>query len=185
MPRPPQTLHLKYKKQDIVQPDFYFPLEDVLDDSTLYDHFLRYLVRVVCSENLRFLRAVRVFKERLASPQSARRAEASDWAWTIFRFFLNPNASYEISIEHNERRNIMRQLAVPTVDMFADVERRTAQLLKLHYDTYRRQAGEYAMLKSKAIEAIARGSTDTGGGPQQASAASTKPSSSKNFSCFG
>ena len=152
-------------RKQIMDPNFYFSLEDVLNDKLLFRGFSQYLANIRALENLRLVRAVRYFKELINQQQleqqqpqkkktgaalSKSGKQADDMAWSIYHYFMVPGACFEISVSTAELRDIMRRLALPQADMFATAENNAFILLKQHYKDFKTHA-DYQDLKKSAV----------------------------------
>jgi hypothetical protein len=128
-------------------------LQDMLEDRICFREFFRYLQSCIVSENLRFIRALQVFKSLMGSRDRIAQQQGVEWAWRIYKFFIAPYSAYEISVSDKGRRDIMRQLADPCPDMFDTLERRTMDMLKVHFNSFRNKK-EYAALNSVVLDAM-------------------------------
>lgn len=165
-------------------------LQDMLDDRVCFREFFRYLQSCIVAENLRFIRALQVFKSLLGSRDRATHQQGIEWAWKIYKFFIAPYSAYEISVADKTRRDVMRLLADPRVDMFEVLERRTMDMLRVHFNTFRNKK-EYAALNSVILDAIEfqgddpayRSRSHSAGGGPRSGKGGLPPS--RSWGCFG
>lgn len=147
----PDTILSKYTLAEL-EMGVQFTLEDMLQDKTCFKEFFRYLQSCILSENLRFIRALQIYKEHISSSDVTMRRKGMEWAWSVYKFFLAPYSAFEISISHQARREIMRQLADPKITTFDAIERTTMELLRVHYNTFRTKR-DYANLGQVILKA--------------------------------
>lgn len=114
-----------------------FTLQDMLEDKTCFKEFFRYLQSCILSENLRFIRALQIYKAHISGTDAGTRRRGVEWAWQLYKFFIAPYSAFEISVSHQARRDIMRQLADPNINTFDTIERTTMELLRVHFNTFR------------------------------------------------
>jgi hypothetical protein len=156
-----------------------FTIDDMLEDRVCYREFFRYLQKCIVSENLRFMRCVRLFKDYISSDRAEDKVYGVEWAWTLYKFFLAPYSAYEISVAHNVRRDIMRQLASPDFATFNVVERPTLALLKVHYNNFKSKP-EYEKISAVLLAHKEFGSSESGIDDEKA-----MRKASTGFGCFG
>ena len=132
----PDTILSKYTPAEL-EMGVQFTLDDMLQDKTCFKEFFRYLQRCILSENLRFIRALQIYKAHISSPDVSMRRKGMEWAWAVYKFFIAPYSAFEISVSHQARREIMRQLADPNINTFDVIERTTMELLRVHYNNFR------------------------------------------------
>lgn len=113
-----------------------FTLQDLIDDQILYGEFLKYLEKIVSSENLLCLRAIRIFKESFLSTIPTEKSKAFDNAWIVYRYFIASGSPFEISISHRKKKEVMRRLADPHLHIFDSIEQSAFSALKTHYSSY-------------------------------------------------
>lgn len=128
-------------------------LSDMLEDRVCFREFFRYLQSGIVSENLRFIRALQVYKTHITSTDRVLYNQGVEWAWKIYKFFIAPYSAYEISVADKTRRDIMRQLADPDVGIFDPLERTTMNTLRVHFNIFRNRK-EYAALNSVVLDTV-------------------------------
>lgn len=187
LPALPMIIATRYTLSEL-QNGVPLTLQDMLEDRVCFREFFRYLQSGIVSENLRFIRALQVYKLHINSRDKAQRALAIEWAWRIYKFFIAPYSAYEISVADTTRRDIMRQLADPTPTMFDTLERTTMDMLRVHFNLFRNKK-EYAALNGVLLDAVEfQGDDHSAGGrgigPRGISAGSN--TYSKHWTgCFG
>lgn len=138
IPPPPYTIHNKFTVKELKQTTKpTYTLADFLGDKILYSEFLRHLNRAVCSENLRFIRALAVYAENINSPDAANKVFAVEFAWKIFRSFIAVGSLYEISVSDRMRHDILRDMAQPMATTFQEAEKITMDSLKILFEQYK------------------------------------------------
>lgn len=125
----------------------------MLEDRTCFREFFRYLQSCIVSENLRFVRAVQVYKALMESRDPSVRQQGAEWAWRIYKFFIAPYSAFEISVADKTRRDIMRSLADPNATIFDPLERTTMEMLRVHFTAFRNKK-EYAALNGVVLDAM-------------------------------
>jgi len=186
LPPPKDTAHVKFPLELLQSEDFCieFQLQDFLLDKTLYREFFKYLQVCILSENLRCVRAIHVFKEHLDSPEASHRAEATEWAWTIYIYFVAPHSAYEISASHNTRRAIQRLLATPHRAMFGEIDKTCMDTLRVHFNTFRTRK-EYTQLRERLIELHQQIAQETGDKKKPLTGKNSPNGPPSVFGCFG
>ena len=89
-------------------------LKNILDDSQLFVAFEAFLVREFCSENLLFLKSVRIFEhqyETLSQPENKAAAKR------IFLDFIDSSSPIEINISFQTKNDIIEALKESTITM--------------------------------------------------------------------
>jgi len=152
LPALPLVITKRYKLAEL-QNGVPLTLQDMLDDRLCFREFFRYLQSCIVSENLRFIRALQVFKSLSDSRDKTQRQQAEEWAWRIYKFFIAPYSAYEISVSDKTRRDVMRQLADPKRDIFDTLERTTMDMLRVHFNNFRGKK-EYAALNGVLLDAV-------------------------------
>ncbi|KAJ1438379.1 hypothetical protein B484DRAFT_477170 [Ochromonadaceae sp. CCMP2298] len=140
VPTPTASLVSTYTLQQLSE-GVRFTLAQVLEDRTLYAGFFRYLSSSFSSENLRFVRAVTLFRRFASDTREDKRAEV--WAFKIYRNFIVPGSPYEICITPHIRRDLERRLATPIYSTFRDAEETALQTLRGKFVDFARTT-EYA-----------------------------------------
>ena len=179
MPPPPPVVHLRYTPAQMKKTGFEYTIEDCMEDALLYAKFLKFLNRSINSENLRFLRSVAVFQEKISSDKRSEQAEGRDLAWIILQYFIAPTSAFEISISHAARRQVMRHMARPTYEMFDDLVKPTLQLLRVHFESFRKYA-EFKELPALVLESLPQRIKQQKADAQAAKAAAKKSASAGN-----
>lgn len=152
IPAPRYTLTCVYTKNQLLEEDaLLFTLDEILADSFLYAEFMKYLNRSFASENLRFIRAVYLFKKSIGAKDGDRIRKASDWAFKVFQNFIIAGSAYEICVTKAVQREIARNIATPHLLMFQVAEKSTMATLKLLFESYRKTP-EYLSLRVKIAE---------------------------------
>lgn len=152
--------------------------QDMLEDKICFKEFFRYLQSCIVSENLRFIRALQVYKEHIISTDDSLKRHGVEWAWTIYKFFIAPYSAYEISVSHTARRDVMCQLADPTVNTFDVIERYTLDLLRVHFNTFRNKK-EYTNMNAVILQTIEFNN------PNDTSSEMVIVKTSRTIGCFG
>lgn len=182
--KPPSIIFTRYNPRDIERGEIRFTLQDLVEDHILYTEFLKYLEKIVSMENLLCLRAINIFKEAIVSKSREEKASALDHAWTIYKFFVAAGSSYEISISYALRKDLMRKLADPTVNMFEAMEQSAFSALRTHYQTYTttkeyQELGKVCVAKRASVVASSTASSST------ANAGGASSNKSSSVGCFG
>jgi hypothetical protein len=128
-------------------------LDDMLEDRICFREFFRYLQSCIVSENMRFVRALHVYKSLIDSRDKGVHQQGVEWAWRIYKFFVAAYSAYEISVADKTRREVMRHLADPNINIFDPLERSTMDILKAHFATYRTKK-EYAALNHIILDSM-------------------------------
>lgn len=179
LPPLPNVITSRYTLQELLG-GAKLTFADMLEDKICFKEFFRYLQSCIVSENLRFIRALQVYKEHITSADETRRRLGVEWAWSIYKFFIAPYSAYEISVAHTARRDVMRHLAHPTVNTFDAIERYTLDLLRVHFNNFRNKK-DYANINSVILQTLEfNGQTDMSGGDMVIVKTSRLP-----FGCFG
>jgi len=134
--KPPFIILQRYQLKEIEKNLIKFNLNDLIDDQILYTEFLKYLEKIVSSENLLCLRAIRIFKEVTTSLLPLERAKSFDQAWIVYRYFIASGAPYEISISYRKKKEVMRKLADPQLNIFDAIESSALSALRSHFTNY-------------------------------------------------
>jgi hypothetical protein len=134
--KPPFIILQRYTLKEIGKNVIKFKLSDLIDDQILYGEFLVYLEKIVSSENLLCLRAIRIFKDSITSQSREEKSKAFDHAWIVYKYFVASGSPYEISIAARRKKEVMRQLASPTERIFDAIEQSALSVLKTHYANY-------------------------------------------------
>jgi hypothetical protein len=134
--KPPFVILQRYQLIEIEKNVIKFTLQDLLEDQILYTEFLKYLEKVIASENLLCIRAVRMFKDSMFSQIPHERAKSLEYAWIVYRFFIASGSPYEISISHREKKEILRHLADPPYPIFDSIEQSTLTALQTHFAAF-------------------------------------------------
>eukprot|EP01038_Epipyxis_sp_PR26KG_P004350 gene4350-6154_t len=161
---PPHTINHKYSRQELKSGKVKFSLNEFLEDKALYTEFLKYLCKIVSSENLRCLRAIEMFQNEFnleTTNNQLNHMKSTELAWTIYKYFVAPGSAYEISTSQRIRKEVMRTLATPSYDMFVEVYQSALSSLRVHFASYAKtheynQLAEYILTKqeSKSMRSI-------------------------------
>lgn len=127
LPKPDRHIHQRYTKQQLLSGRVLFSLAEIIDDGTLYEEFFKYLQSCVSDENLRCIRALNIYKEKLSQ----------EYAVLIYRYFVAHGAPFEICISHLHANEILRGLADPYPTLFDAVEKSAMDALQTHFQNYR------------------------------------------------
>ena len=113
---------------------------DLFHDRILYEEFLKYSKRIYSEENVYLARAISIFKCYFSHADPAILATgkvppaAEDQAWLLFRFFIAPGSTYEVSgLSMRRRKEIMHKLAHPEPEMFLQIEKSIHRLVRNQY----------------------------------------------------
>ena len=109
-------------------------LQDILQDSILYNGFLKYTKTIFTEENLYFARAITLFKLSFINNKNTK--DSINYSWLIFRYFICMNSIYEISINTRKRKEIMQSLANPDYTLYDNLEYSVYNILRPHYAAY-------------------------------------------------
>jgi hypothetical protein len=126
----------RYQLKEIEKNLIKFSLNDLIEDQILYTEFLKYLEKIVSSENLLCIRAIKIFQESFVSTLSSENAKIFDNAWLVYRYFIASGSPYEISISYRKKKEVMRRLANPHLHLFDSIEQSALSALKSHYSSY-------------------------------------------------
>lgn len=61
---------------------------------------------------------------------------AYEIAWTIYKFFIAPGSSFEVSSNHQMKNDVMRDLANPKLNTFDNIEQSALSQLRIHYNRF-------------------------------------------------
>ena len=113
---------------------------DLFHDRILYQEFLKYSKRIYSEENVYLARAISMFKCYFSHADPVILAAgkvppaAEDQAWLLFRFFIAPGSTYEVSgLSMRRRKEIMHKLAHPEPEMFLQIEKSIHRLVRNQY----------------------------------------------------
>jgi hypothetical protein len=134
--KPPFIILQRYQLKEIEKNVIKYTLNDLLDDQILYSEFLKYLEKIVSSENLLCIRAIKIFQESFLSAIPSENAKIFDNAWLVYRYFIASGSPYEISISYRKKKEVMRRLADPHLHLFDSIEQSALSALKSHYSSY-------------------------------------------------
>jgi hypothetical protein len=148
IPPPFPTILERYSEEEINSGSVLFTLDDLLHDECLYREFFVYMSAQVSTENLLCYRAIEIYKD-FFDDNELNKTDIEDWAWTIYRFFVAANSSYEISVSYKKRKEIMSRLVSPGELLFERVQASAKSALKQHFEQYQLTAA-YAALWEKA-----------------------------------
>lgn len=158
VPGPPTSI-VSQCPADTLNDKRLFTLEEILTDKTLYADFLSYLTRAIQVENLLCIRMIEIFEEMVvmampapssSSSTSAKAGSSSKLlpspaatdaikahAWTIYRYFVAPCASLEVSLYSRHKKELMIGLANPKSGLFIELEKSARSMLSVSFNTYR------------------------------------------------
>ena len=124
-----------------------FSLEEIIGCLQLYNVFLAFLRRRVCSENLICVRMIAIFEDQVEEEREGMEGTqtAQQTALKIYRYFVAPGSAFEVSLQHAKRKHVMRDMARPKLHTFEFVRRSAYDQLKIHFDQFV-QTPEYAHL---------------------------------------
>lgn len=145
----------------------------------LYSQLLKYLKRVVATENLLCLRAIDIYcglfdkvGDKHKSLVVAHAFDASpdtkvhetvrkvvEQSWLIYLYFLAPNSCYEVGVSHRTSRSVGRYMAVPRKEMFEPVKQDILSTFMHHFKSFLNDTAEFtelvAMVKQKYMDQLA------------------------------
>lgn len=133
---PDHTIKNKYRTEQMKEEGFVFnKIEDWLEDRILYDTFLKYLDRKVCSENLRCVRFIDHFRSLMNSCalDASIYPQAYEMGWTIYKYFIAEDSSYEVSLSSRRRKEVCRELAKPNKNTFDKLEKSCMAVVKGYF----------------------------------------------------
>ena len=92
-------------------------------------------------------------KDMEAQQDAERKAQKiEDQAWLIYQFFVAKGSALEITLMQKHREDIMKQLAVPTLHMFDNLEAAARTQLDFIFTNYKRANQEsYVTWESRAL----------------------------------
>jgi len=153
VPGPRHTLTAMYTKNQLLESEsaVLFTLDQFLSDNFLYVEFMSHLKRLSASANLRFIRAVHIFKKSFANTDLSTHKKAADWAFKVYLNFLRPGSAYEVRVTEIIRRDVARTLASPHLDLFQNVEKEIWRTLEALFGAYI-LTPEYSQLRLKLVE---------------------------------
>uniref|UniRef100_A0A7S3HLQ8 RGS domain-containing protein n=1 Tax=Spumella elongata TaxID=89044 RepID=A0A7S3HLQ8_9STRA len=153
VPGPRHTLTAMYTKNRLLEsePAVLFSLDQFLSDNFLYVEFMSHLKRLSASANLRFIRAVHIYKKSFTNTDLSTHKKAADWAFKMYLNFLRPGSAYEVRVSEILRRDIARNLASPHIDLFQHVEKEISSILDGLFAAYM-LTSEYTNLRLKLAE---------------------------------
>jgi hypothetical protein len=160
IPLPKHSVYGHYTKEVLLRENnpVLFPLSDVLIDGVLYGAFLKYLNKSHASENLRFIRALHIFKEYILSGTKEDMKNADVWAFTMFQNFVLQGSAYELCLSRAVCNEVARSIACPHVDMFKDIEKSSMEALRFLFTSFT-QLPEYTELRLKVVASASGGSS--------------------------
>lgn len=117
-------------------------LDNYCRDMFLYEKFLKYLQKSVCDENLLCYRAIDMFKQNMTadSGSSSRQEDCAAMGWIVYFYFLCVGASHEVSVSHDVRNNISRNMCKLDVHTFDDIQKSIRLMLEEQLITFRMSA---------------------------------------------
>jgi hypothetical protein len=139
IPYPLGTM-LAYSEEEDFPDDRIFSLDEILTCRILFEKFLAYLTDSYNSECLLCYRKILTFRARME-----RGFEATDESWDIYRYFIAPGSTYEVSCNQQTRKKIMLELAEPKASTYDEVLKTVAGSLGMAYSEYS-STPEYAGL---------------------------------------
>eukprot|EP01032_Pedospumella_encystans_P018718 gene18718-21299_t len=153
VPGPRHTLTAMYTKNRLLEnePAVLFTLDQFLSDNFLYVEFMSHLKRLSASANLRFIRAVHIYKKSFANTDLSTHKKAADWAFKMYLNFLRPGSAYEVRVSEIVRRDVARNLASPHIDLFQHVEKDISNTVEGLFAAYM-LTSEYTNLRLKLAE---------------------------------
>ena len=113
-----------------------FTFNETIHNQILYNEFLKYLQQNMLVKYLLCSRMVSIFEDLFMAETPESLAEATDYAWNIFRYFLAKDAPCGISLHSRHIKEIMISLANIHVQMFAELEKVVLPVLKDSFKLY-------------------------------------------------
>ena len=134
---PSSSKFLLWNEDDLTLDRMKVELTELIHDKFLYSAFLSYLQSIYSSENLLCLRSISVYhclwvdqdrpKDRLGCPDGAEEA-----GWKVYLFFIAVGSAFEISVSHQQRKELLLGLSCPSMQMFDKIEKVTQDYLTHH-----------------------------------------------------
>lgn len=147
---PPDKMSSLDKKSDLFHEKRLFSLQEILENRVLYTEFLSHLQKKMSVENLLCYRMILIFEERIAAMDVADsgretsercneslKAEAINQAWVIYRYFVAPDAPYEVSLHSRHKKELMISLAYPYKAMFEELKKSTYSVLTVNFNAFK------------------------------------------------
>lgn len=139
VPYPLGTM-LAYSEEEDFPDDRTFTLDEVLTCRILFEKFLAYLMDCYNSECLLCFRKILTFRARME-----RGFEATDESWDIYKYFIAPGSTFEVSCNQQTRKKIMLELAEPKTTTYDEVLKTVSGSLNMAFSEYT-STPEYAQL---------------------------------------
>ena len=114
-----------------------FTLNEILNNRTLYDEYLKYLESKLSHANLLCIRMINIFEDLCMDESSESLVEATDCAWKIYQYFLAKGAPYEMSLQSKYKKEIMISLAKVHIQMFDELEKFAMSALTISFNNYK------------------------------------------------
>jgi hypothetical protein len=78
---------------------------------------------------------ITVFEELIQDEKKQK--EATDHAWTIFKYFIAPDAPYEVSLHSRHKKELMISLSYPYLGMFQELKKSSMSVLIVNFNAYK------------------------------------------------
>ena len=114
-----------------------FTCREMVSDHLLYHQFLNYLSRRHCAHALLGVRLLSIFEEHMLGKEYH---QAEEIAWEIYRYFVAKGSAYEIQTNEMDRKEILRSLAKPKIQMFDSIKIVVCTQLKGLFEKFRTTA---------------------------------------------
>ena len=114
-----------------------FTLKDFIDNSILYNEFIKYLESIFSAEYLLCARMIDIFEVEITNQSTVSIAKATDCAWLIFRYFAAKDAPYEVSLHSRHKKELMISLAKVHMQMFDELKKSVMSVLTVKFNTYK------------------------------------------------
>ena len=118
---------------DTYSNDHTFQLIEILNNGILFYEFLIYLRNLFSSENLLCVRMIDIYEELYNDNQID---EAISHAWKIYKLFIATGSIYEISLSNINRKDVMLNMANPTITLFDSAKKSAMISLRSNFEQY-------------------------------------------------
>ena len=114
-----------------------FTCREMVSDRMLYHQFLNYLSRRHSGHALLGVRLLTLFEECMVEKDWE---HAEEIAWEIYRYFVAEGSAFEIETDDLDRKETLRCLAKPKMNMFDAIKIIICTQLKCHFEKFRTTA---------------------------------------------
>lgn len=150
---PPDKMVLLEKKTEVFNEKRLFSLQEILDNKVLYVQFLTHLEKKMSAEDLLCYRMILIFEDLFEkqllginegvtdqdqhTESDLRADQATNQAWVIYKYFIAPDAPYEVSLHSRHKKELMISLAHPYKGMFDELKKSTYSVLTVNFNAFK------------------------------------------------